>query len=44
MNDQLFWTLIFIICLLGVFGLVLAYLLATVLEWVIKKVKEKRDE
>ena len=39
MNDQLFWTLIFIIGLLGIGMLVLAYILATVLEWVVKKLR-----
>ena len=41
MNDQLFWILIFIICLLGIVGLVLAYILATVLEWVVKRLRRR---
>ena len=41
MSDQLFWTLIFIIGLLGVGMLVLAYILATVLEWVVKKLRRQ---
>lgn len=44
MSDELFWTLIFIILLLGVVGMIAAYALAAIGEWIIKKVKEKRNE
>ena len=41
MSDELFWTLIFIIGLLGIALLVLAYILATVLEWVVKRLRRR---